>query len=252
MISIEELKRIGKLKGITNIGYCEKDYLQELVLFSLSKNTKKELVFKGGTCLSKFYKLDRFSEDLDFTMQEEINLGLLLDKIKSDLLLFGIEMKIKERKEIFDAILISLQFKGVLYNGNENSLANLRIDINKKSSIDILPIAERYNSLYSEIPSLSVQIMTEQEILAEKVRAIISRDKARDVYDLWFLIKRGVNLDRKLIEKKLSHYKKEWNKKEFIEALNSKKNIWNIELSQLISAPQSFEEVRREIIAKLS
>lgn len=59
MISVEELKQIGKLKGIKTLGYAEKDYLIELVLLLISRHTKDEIVFKGGTCLYKFYKLDR-------------------------------------------------------------------------------------------------------------------------------------------------------------------------------------------------
>ena len=90
MITIDELKRVGKLKGITNIGYAEKDYLSELILLSISRRTKDELVFKGGTCLFKFYKLDRFSEDLDFALQKDLDITKLVDKIVSDLNAFGI------------------------------------------------------------------------------------------------------------------------------------------------------------------
>ena len=60
MITKSELLETAKLKGISNAGYAEKDYLLELLLFSLAKNTKQELIFKGGTALYKFYKLERF------------------------------------------------------------------------------------------------------------------------------------------------------------------------------------------------
>ena len=64
MISLDELISKARLKSMS-LGNAEKDYLIDLTLFSISKNTKDELVFKGGTCLSKFYNLDRFSEDID-------------------------------------------------------------------------------------------------------------------------------------------------------------------------------------------
>ncbi len=47
----------------------EKDYLQDLMLYSIYSFSTNEFVFKGGTAFSKFYYSDRFSEDLDFTMQ---------------------------------------------------------------------------------------------------------------------------------------------------------------------------------------
>ena len=50
MISIEELRKISKLKGIFNLGNTEKDYIQDIVLLSISRNTKDEMIFKGGTC----------------------------------------------------------------------------------------------------------------------------------------------------------------------------------------------------------
>jgi predicted nucleotidyltransferase component of viral defense system len=47
--------------------YVEKDYWVTLALFKIFKNEiGEEIVFKGGTSLSKCYHLiDRFSEDID-------------------------------------------------------------------------------------------------------------------------------------------------------------------------------------------
>ena len=49
----------------------EKDYYVTLILLELTKRVPG-LVFKGGTSLSKCYKLiDRFSEDIDITLEEK-------------------------------------------------------------------------------------------------------------------------------------------------------------------------------------
>ena len=156
MISPESLKKIANIKRISNIRHAEKDYLIELALLSISRNTKDELIFKGGTCLYKFYKLDRFSEDIDFTLRKEINILLLLKKILSDFSLFGIEAEIKENKKLKDSYLIVIRTKGPLYSGIPNSLSNIRIDINIKSSIDLEPITLRYSSLYEDLPTFSI------------------------------------------------------------------------------------------------
>ena len=89
MITRKELEEIARLKGLS-LGNTEKDYLLDIALLSISKNTKNELVFKGGTCLYKFYKLNRFSEDLDFSAVKKTNINLLIKNIISDFERFGI------------------------------------------------------------------------------------------------------------------------------------------------------------------
>lgn len=253
MISLDELKKIARIKSISNIGYAEKDYLLDVVLFSISKNTKNELVFKGGTCLYKFYKINRFSEDIDFSAVKEINIEELIKKIIVDLGLFGIEANVKGKKERYNTVLLTLLVKGPLYNGNSNSLCSIRIDINLKSEVNIEPMLATHNSLYPDIYSYSLLIMQEKEILAEKIRAIINRDHARDVYDLWFLLERGIRFDKPLIEKKLAYYEKNWNYKEFILRVRDKKDRWDHEIGQLImGATPAFKDVEKAIIQKIN
>mgnify|MGYP001610476976 FL=1 len=43
-----------------------------------------------------------------------------------------------------------------------------------------------------------------EEILAEKIRALIMRGQGRDVFDLWFLLDRGIKLDKRLIQQKFN------------------------------------------------
>ncbi len=251
MISVEELKRVGKLKGITNIGHAEKDYLSDLILLSISRNTKDELVFKGGTCLFKFYKLDRFSEDLDFTLQKNFDIEKLLKKIVSDLNMFGAECEIKRVKHVQDSVLVTLKIKGPLYMGDEKTVATMRIDINTKSTVELKPLVEKYVSLYPDIPTFSLLVMQEKEILAEKVRAILTRGKARDIYDLWFLLRKGVDFDSELVRKKLEYYEMEWNRKKFVQTLNIKAQIWENELRPLLRNLPKFKEVKKFISERI-
>ena len=58
-----ELKRTPQM--------IEKDTIQSMILFKLSKS-ELPFVFKGGTSLSKAYGLiDRFSEDIDLSMNRK-------------------------------------------------------------------------------------------------------------------------------------------------------------------------------------
>jgi predicted nucleotidyltransferase component of viral defense system len=252
MISIDEIKRIAWLKGIRSAGNAEKDYLLDIALLSVSRSTKDELVFKGGTCMSKFYKLDRFSEDLDFTLRKELNTDSLLEKICSSLTSFGIESTIKDKRSAYNSVMATIRTKGPLYRNTPMSLSNIGVDINLKSSIDMEPVLSRYSSLYPDIPPFSILIMQELEILAEKMRAAMSRAQARDLYDIWFLLSKGVKLDQALVKRKLEYYGKEWNPKEFIRSLDSQKAAWRTELGPLVEKVPDFRDVRKLILENIS
>ena len=74
--------------------YVEKDYWLFLLLKEIFKNSEREYVFKGGTSLSKCYRLvNRFSEDIDISYSssfDSINSGEIKRKFK------GITKAIKE------------------------------------------------------------------------------------------------------------------------------------------------------------
>ena len=56
-----------------SVQMIEKDTIQSMILYSLSKSTLP-LVFKGGTSLSKAYSIiDRFSEDIDLSASQKLS-----------------------------------------------------------------------------------------------------------------------------------------------------------------------------------
>lgn len=85
-----------------------------------------------------------------------------------------------------------------------------------------------------EVLPFFVIVMNKDEILAEKVRTVITRNRARDIYDLWFLLQGGAGIDLKLINAKLSYYKKEFDKEVFMEQLRTKEGYWEPELKSLV------------------
>src|SRR3990167_2481654 len=137
MITRKELQDFARLKRL-NLGNAEKDYLLDIALFSISRQTKNEMVFKGGTCLYKFHKLSRFSEDLDFSAVKEIDISGIADSIIAGLKNFGINSSLHEKKEPHNSVLMSLRVEGPLFTGSPYSYAKIGIDINKKSEV-ILP-----------------------------------------------------------------------------------------------------------------
>ena len=74
MLEKIELEKIAKEKGYS-IKNIETDYLLEVLLFVIYREIGRQLVFKGGTALYKFYSLNRFSQDLDFTLNTSKMVG---------------------------------------------------------------------------------------------------------------------------------------------------------------------------------
>ena len=60
-----------------------------------------------------------------------------------------------------------------------------------------------------------------EEILAEKVRAILSRVRGRDIFDIWFLLSQQISIDWPLVNKKMTIYKKKADVKQLIEKIKN-------------------------------
>lgn len=245
MLNRKDLEKFRVILGF-NIGQLEKDYLQHLFLLFLSRNIKDELVFKGGTAMQKVYSLNRFSEDLDFTLVKEINTEKLIEKISSNITNFGLTTKYelintKKGKNY------RLRIKGPLFDGTEKTIASLRIEISERKDIILTPDLKVIIPIYTDMQPYIVLVMSIKEILAEKVRAILQREKARDIFDLFFLLKKGASVDYELIQKKNDIYNVKFTKKLFFERLELGENIWKEELSRYVTLLPNFSEVIHEI-----
>lgn len=244
MIDMETLQRVAGMKRIRNKGNAEKDYFQEIALLAISREVPG-LVFKGGTALYKFHGLDRFSEDLDFSgdlRQKDIG------KIAAYLRNFGGPTE-TELKEVAGGMLATLRIRGLLYQGSAQSTCSLRIDVNSKSDMLFDPERRSVSSLYPDIPSFSIDVMRQDEILAEKIRAILTRDKARDVYDVYFLSHKGISVDARSVNAKLAYYGIGFKRESFVAAVAARRKLWNSELAVLLPDVPEFNAVEDEVAA---
>ena len=80
-----------------------KEIMQEIVLCGLSRaGFFEEAAFYGGTALRIFYGLDRFSEDLDFSLEEkneEFNLASYFPALQQEVKSFGLNVTIIEKEK---------------------------------------------------------------------------------------------------------------------------------------------------------
>ncbi len=231
MITKEELIEIARITRLSPYQQ-EKHYIQALVLNSIYSTITNQLVFKGGTAVFFFYRLNRFSEDLDFTLREKINKQLIIDNIQRDLNNFGINHKISNIIDHEVSMSFRVDAEGPLFT-KEIERCYIKIEISKREEVFSYVIKE-FKSIYPDIPNFSLCLMSQEEILAEKFRTILTRQQARDLYDLYFLLNDNVKINIDLINKKLSYYSKTFNRKEFIQRVKNLKDIWGQELKPFV------------------
>jgi len=249
MLERKELERIAKIKGLS-IKSAEKDYLLEILLFLLYKEVGRKLVFKGGTVLYKLFSLNRFSEDLDFTSDSsKIDINKLFKKIINKLNNIGIKARIKEIEDYRNQKNIKLRLNGPLFDGNIKTISLIRINISLKEKPIYDPEQKMIFSQYPDITSFDVFSMPLNEMFAEKIRAVMTREKVRDVYDIWFLLKKGVKVKTSDINRKLKLYKEIFNEKKLIDKINEMEKLWEQDLKGLIIGElPNFDIIRKEII----
>ncbi len=246
MITKTELGKTAEQKHLS-LRNAEKDYLLELILFNLT-DFRRILVFKGGTALYKFYNLNRFSEDLDFDIAgKQFNLDALTKRVLRGFELTGMQRTLYETKDYRNEINIKFVVRGPLYDGSKNSMSRMTLNLSRRERPTTISNKLLIAS-YAEIPSFEVTVLDSREIVAEKIRCIMTREKPRDVYDLWFLYKRETPIDLSLINKKLKFYQLVFDKALFHEKLQQKRNMWTHDLKDLvIGTLPPFDDVMTEL-----
>jgi predicted nucleotidyltransferase component of viral defense system len=250
MLNRKNLESMRSVLGY-NLGQLESDYLQHILLLLLSRRTGSWLVFKGGTALQKAYGLNRFSDDLDFTAKKD-DLEDIAHKIKIDLISFGLEndFKINRTENVSEVIVYSI--KGPLYDGTPRSMAVQRLEVSFREKVILKEEIHEVVPVYTDLQPYLLTIMNPEEILSEKIRAIMTRNKARDIYDTWFLIKKKIPVNSGLINKKLDYYSMVFDLDAFTESLMDKNGIWEKELKPLVGFIPNFEKTVKEILEAFS
>ena len=200
MLSRDDMMRMAGDKKINPL-VLTKDYSLGWLLYGTSQSSiGKKLVFKGGTYLSKIYFVEkwRLSEDLDFTIFEEIDpeeIEQVLEAEVPDIVnkKIGMEVRLKKRPRSNEGWLQSrFQYDGPL--GKDTVKLEITKE-NKPYDFKRLGVPQTY-----DYPEFEVDVYTLVEILAEKMRSIIQRRKIREFYDVWRLLK-SQSFDRKAITK---------------------------------------------------
>ena len=190
MISLSELRRASARLGL-GLAQAEHEYALLCALDGLSRTAPLNETFglKGGTALRQLYFADwRHSVDLDFTVLPAFPVATLREALTRWFaqmeVLHGLQVTLLDLHRPNGAARVRARFIGPLGHPNR-----LLLDITLDEAV-LLPLERRpvLTGLFAQ-PVPRVLTYALEEILAEKVRAILERGKARDYYDVWRLLK---------------------------------------------------------------
>lgn len=171
-----------------------REYLQSYILKAFQDaGYFQKLAFVGGTALRFLFDLPRFSEDLDFSLENEKGYRLkdVLDNTKKILndAAYDVDVKFKEERVVHSAF---LKFPKLLnlakLSHRENQNLSIKIEIDTRP----LPGAKLTNTLTNRYFPLNFWHYDLPSLFAGKVHALLTRPyvKGRDYFDLsWYLTK---------------------------------------------------------------
>ncbi|MFH1379328.1 MAG: nucleotidyl transferase AbiEii/AbiGii toxin family protein [bacterium] len=213
MINVAEIKQKAENDKVS-ASLVFKEHVHLIILeYLFRKGLFSQLVFQGGTALRLAYHGMRYSEDLDFVLQNKdlpcfehmySELQPLTSQIKK-LIPFVTSAQLKVQKETRSFRRYCLILEADFLN------------VKDKTNIEIANIpSHKFQTLIIHYPDLSlapaVNVETPEEILSDKLLAFCARDyiKGRDIWDIYFIMNTlHVSLNEEIInmvKKKITDY----------------------------------------------
>jgi predicted nucleotidyltransferase component of viral defense system len=208
MITQDAIKKLATQYRTSEFPNIVREYFQHLFLSQLYKLEKADnFLFKGGTALRVIYGSPRFSEDLDFSI-------------------FRVEQHDRKKfiEDLFSAVLVEIEKIGIKvelgpkpgptaegYYGDavfriyDYQLIPVSINISARNGRDIRGEIDSVANDF--VPPYNVFHLSQELLVEEKIfDALLNRKKARDFYDLYFIMRKGIltiDQKRQLNEKKI-------------------------------------------------
>lgn len=268
MIKPKEINRKANEEGVRQ-QQIEKDYINSWILWGIYNNDllKDALIFKGGTCIKEVHIEDyRYSEDLDFTFHPDLEQKISYDELYTAFNeIFAaiketanIDLSIpEESKEVHESggLKFFIDYIGPL--GGRGDHVKMDISKGEKLEFDVehLKMLNQYSDIAEE-EEVTVQCYGLNEIVIEKMAALMGRTIPRDLYDFDYLTNNeGIELQDIFYEYQSKAKHKGHNPDEFVAKVTAKERVlekaWRENLSHQIKNLQDFKEVWRNFNKQL-
>ncbi len=190
-----------------------REIMQEITLAGLSRTDFFEkAAFYGGTALRIFYGLDRYSEDLDFSLLEpntNFSIEPYFNPILDEFSALGLTVSIKEKKKtkqtVIDSAFLKAEtiWKEIVLEDiikeagvRSNKTLKIKIEVDRQPPLNF----KTEEKLLLRPFSFYVKCFAKPSLFSGKLHALLfrkwkNRVKGRDWYDLEWYIKKGIPLD---------------------------------------------------------
>ena len=180
------------------------EVLQQVVMAGLYRSGFfDKAAFYGGTCLRLFHGLERFSEDLDFSLlgpDPDFDLSAYFDTLLAELAAYGCDAEIRKKKKTQQTAVESAFLK------SDTSVYALETELQGKITIKIEVDTDPPGKFSTEALSLVnpftflTPCYTLPNLYAGKMSALLYRQwqnrvKGRDWYDFAWYVRKGVRLN---------------------------------------------------------
>jgi hypothetical protein len=190
-----------------------REIMQEIALAGLHRaGFFEKAAFYGGTALRIFYGLDRFSEDLDFSLlkvDSDFSLNKYLDAVLAEFESLGMQVSVREKQKtnqrnIESAFLKSetiwkeLILEDIIPQSGLDQKANIliKLEVDREPPLGF----QTEERLLLKPFSFYVKCFTISDLFAGKMHVLLFRKwgsnvKGRDWYDMEWYIKKGIPLN---------------------------------------------------------
>ena len=188
-----------------------REYIQLVFLRDLYQTAGSARVFfKGGTSIHLLLHSFRFSEVLDFTA--EVSKTEIKDIIRLT------SERVRREAPGLESKLMVEEVRSIVHRLSFPTDLSIRpLTIRIEISVRDKPLTRRTSVIETEFPVIPNPLVVHfdfEEVLAEKVRAIMTRNQGRDLFDLWFLFSKNIALNEGYIKEKMRFYKKDYKRSE--------------------------------------
>lgn len=203
------------------------DFVQDKFLQLLTRFFDQRFSLKGGTLLYKLYNSGRFSFDLDLTASVRLETSKVIRQLEKE----GFAVEVLKKRHTERAAFERYQFRKEGLGETTLSIEVIKAEVDGE--------VMEFTSPYPPIPIFHLRTMPLEEVLQHKLNAIMEREKPRDVYDVYIILKKyGL---RGSVQKS----------DDLKKALNQVKGSWS-SLEEIVTAKlPSFEQVQKTILYQL-
>ena len=233
-----------------------REILQQTALLGLARHQFFEhAVFYGGTALRILYGLDRYSEDLDFSLLKadpNFNFTPYIEGMHRELESMGFQLDVQMREKNTDtaiwsaflkantvALLLSIHEKGKIKGVHPEQKIQIKLEIDTDPPLSRLPIESKL--VKNPIP-FYINTYAIIDLCAGKMHAVLCRNwqkriKGRDWYDLVWYIQNGIPVNLAHLRERMlltGHLQSEaiFGEKELLERLHKRIDLIDWDLAK--------------------